>query len=124
MAFAGRFRVIRTLTALGLAAAASLFATAGGAPGDPTNMEECVRMTQDPVEAQCGALFARPDQASQRAACLDSVAATVASVCERFFGAGKDFCAECTSACSANLAAGDGRRRECLSMCLAQPGCQ
>jgi len=112
------------LLALMLAAAACMVWPPHTFAADPASQEECVRMTRAPVQEQCRTLFAGPGQVSQRAACLDGAADNVASVCERFFGEGKDFCAVCTSACTGNFTPGDDRRRECLDMCLAHPGCR
>ena len=100
----------------------SLAGTATAA--DPTTKAECLSMMRAPLEAQCRKLFATSEQAEQQAACFGAVVPQVESVCEQFFGAGRDFCSTCTSSCTKNYEAGKAERRQCLSMCLAQPGCQ
>jgi hypothetical protein len=88
---------------------------------DPTTMSECVSTLRPAVEARCREMLADPQMQSS---CLQAVAPQVKKTCEQFFGAGRDFCAECTSGCTRSLPAGDPQRRECLSMCMAQPGCR
>jgi hypothetical protein len=111
-------RALRTLL---IAAVVSLPVIAQAA--DPRNLEECVQMTRAPLEAQCRSIFAAAGQAVERAACLEQIGPQLQSVCEQFFGEGRDFCATCTASCTGTFDSGDGRRRECLAMCLQQPGC-
>ena len=92
--------------------------------GNPRNMTECVQMTRAPLESQCRVIFGAPGQETQRSACLERVGPQLQAVCQQFFGDGSDFCSTCTSSCNQAYAAGDGKRRECLTMCLQQPGCQ
>ena len=105
-------------SALGLALAVAVAVPA--AAQDPTNRSECVGMMRAPLEAQCAQLFSDDEQ---RVACLEQVGPQVQRVCGQFFDSDADFCATCTSSCNTNFPAGDGKRRECLSMCISQPGC-
>ena len=104
-----------------LCAIAVLLLAAEADARDPTNMNECLGSLKPAIEARCRQMYA--DQ-RQQASCLQAVAPQVRQTCQQFFGAGQDFCAVCTSSCTQSIPAGDPRRRECLSMCLAQPKCR
>ena len=91
------------------------------ATADPTNDAQCRSTLQPIIEARCQQMFT---DAGQKSACLQQVATQVGKTCQQFFGAGQDFCATCTSSCTQNFASGDGQRKQCLTMCLNQPGCE
>jgi hypothetical protein len=116
----------RSLSGLVRAAALlALCAVAAQLPAaNPATKAECLQMTRAPLEGQCRSIFAGAGRESERQACLEAIGPQLEAVCEQFFGAGRDFCATCTTGCTQAYASGDTKRRECLSMCLQQPGCQ
>lgn len=112
------FRPLCALMILVAACASMTTATAQ----NPTSKAECIQMTRGPLEQHCRSMFA--NQAEQQSACLAQVGPQLDQVCEQFFGSGQDFCATCTSSCTQNFPAGNEKRGQCLSMCLAHPGCK
>jgi hypothetical protein len=90
---------------------------------EPKNKSECMESIQQPLQDQCRKLIAQAGN-STVAQCLAAIGAQVELVCEQFFGAGKDFCAVCTSGCTSNFQPNTGQRTSCLQMCMRQPGCQ
>ena len=99
----------------------TLALTTSAAAGDPTNKAQCLSRLRSAIESRCEQMFS---EAEQKTACLQQVGSQVEQTCNQFFGEGTDFCASCTSSCTQNFDSATKRRKECLSMCLRQRGCQ